>query len=647
MLRAVASVAVTICILGINAPPTTADKECTLGRTSQGRASLPVEQLAKKAKTLGSVGGGKTVEGFVAPFGAFRLGGNRWEAMVMLTGSFPNPAFFQKSPLVSHGDYTDPATGITGTIYHMVTDDGTGRWFLFGSQNLPPVQGLVQRYMIVFDEKGNIVTRALPVNYATGLSSRRAPASGNTKPPPVPPPQACAHAPHDTLCSDIPHDVVAAFGFGYSQLAPDQRPFDNFAWQSFVALNWPADNQGKPLKASIITHPEAPRVWEFYKTPFEVFGHARPELTLEPTNPLKRRRVFHMMSTRSNESKLIQFQRDNFLEATGQPLIDRHLNFVMYDIVMNPVEVRYIIDEGLDTKKGQKKFKDDNKKVSFPLGYYKDPMAATGGEVGAIEIKTAWRVLDCDRDDAKRYFTLDGEIYVDGKYTVTGKPLLLREKMGLVAMHIIQRTTGPYTLSGKPFPQDWIWATFEHVDNAPDAGNARDATDIKLPLPATATAPTGISRRYSFFDPHYMGPTNVPPQPAMGESVYKWQPRPPYASLYANDKKFGTQVVRAWKIYPPTDEVNKYFQKLLKGTVWANYQLIGSQWMGGTEVPETENGNIPRYLSNTTLETYIQFNSSQQKPPTLPEGSCLQCHQGATTTAGQSANFSFLLGRAR
>ena len=84
--------------------------------------------------------------------------------------------------------------------------------------------------------------------------------------------------------------------------------------------------------------------------------------------------------------------------------------------------------------------------------------------------------------------------------------------------------------------------------------------------------------------------------------------------------------------------MNKYFQNLLKGSVWENYQLIGSQWMGGVEVPQVENGNIPRYLSNTTLETYLQFS---------PVGSCLGCHGAAQTKVpGLSANFSYLLQRA-
>jgi hypothetical protein len=58
------------------------------------------------------------------------------------------------------------------------------------------------------------------------------------------------------------------------------------------------------------------------------------------------------------------------------------------------------------------------------------------------------------------------------------------------------------------------------------------------------------------------------------------------------------------------------------------------------------NGAVPAFLSNATLETYIQ---------TAELGTCIGCHQGATlayTTevGGQKqtydANFSFLLGLA-
>src|SRR4051812_24010322 len=78
------------------------------------------------------------------------------------------------------------------------------------------------------------------------------------------------------LSPDIPHDVVAKVSLGYSSLSASvQQPFDEFSWQSFVALNWPADPFGRPLRDSILTHAASPRVWEFYRTPQDVFDRGR------------------------------------------------------------------------------------------------------------------------------------------------------------------------------------------------------------------------------------------------------------------------------------------------------------------------------------------------------------------------------------
>ena len=310
----------------------------------------------------------------------------------------------------------------------------------------------------------------------------------------VPPPQACYHDPNGQLCPDLPHDITETFGFGYSSLAAKtQRPFDNFSWQTFVALNWPADANGAPLNKSITEAPDAPRVWEFYKSPFELFGQGLPGENYPIAKPLsttaRRRRNFSMISTRSN---LPNLNPGSILQATSnKPLIDRNLNFTVYDIAINDVEFNYIQSNRLNTVQGQQAFQDQGKEVSFPLGFYQDPTNKTGGSVGAIEIKTAWRILDPNQGDRfDRYYTIDATINVDAQHSQSGQPLTIDAKLGLVGFHVIQRTTGP-----PRFEQDWIWSTFEHVDNAPLADNARDPTDISLPLPTAAQCRKRSARR--------------------------------------------------------------------------------------------------------------------------------------------------------
>ena len=65
------------------------------------------------------------------------------------------------------------------------------------------------------------------------------------------------------LSSVVPRDVTG--------LRRTQGDFDTFAWQLFVALNWPT-RDGKVDRQKIIGQaPGAPRVWELYADPVNIF----------------------------------------------------------------------------------------------------------------------------------------------------------------------------------------------------------------------------------------------------------------------------------------------------------------------------------------------------------------------------------------
>ena len=248
----------------------------------------------------------------------------------------------------------------------------------------------------------------------------------------VPPPVACDGSSGDTLCSKLPHDITETFGFGYSSLSgAKQRAFDNFSWQSFVALNWPSDGSGSPLPGQIGTAPNAPRVWEKYKTPGEVFGLAGKMSLLKGKANLEGRRVFQM-TTKSDQSGDTSITTGAFHQATGQPLIDRNLNFVVYDIVMNPTEEKYIMKNGLNTAAGQKAFRAAGKEVSFPMGFYDDNATHTGGAVGAIEVKTAWRILVPGVDDLSRYYNVKGVILISADQSESGEALVINATLSLI-----------------------------------------------------------------------------------------------------------------------------------------------------------------------------------------------------------------------
>ncbi len=194
---------------------------------------------------------------------------------------------------------------------------------------------------------------------------------------------------------------------------------------------------------------------------------------------------------------LINFhiETDRFLQSSGLPLIDRNNNFVVYDVRINDVLADYIIDNNLLTHQGQQAYLDSGQEIDFPMGYYDNPLTKRGGLPGSAAIKSAWKVIDVDSgDDPSKYYTVNGRISVSKSQSASGEPFCLRVRLGLVGMHIMTRTR-----SGNG--NKWIWTTFEHIDNAPLATNARKPQDMlhEELFEGGCQAPKTLEREYSFF----------------------------------------------------------------------------------------------------------------------------------------------------
>ena len=422
----------------------------------------------------------------------------------------------------------------------------------------------------------------------------------------------CDAPPYDRLCAVAPKDNTDFdSSFIYLNLEKNaQDPFDIFSWQTFVALNWPANEAGAPVDAPIGTRPDLPRVWQHYAQPGEVFG---PGGGAPPC--------------RAGTAAAIA--TDQILQSSGKPLIDRDLNYVVFDTRMNDRTARYIVAHGLDTAEGQRRFRQAGMAVDFPLGHYRDKPTRSGGELGAIAVKTAWKILDAGAsEEAASYYAVDGLIAVPGSRSETGEALCIRTRIGLIGMHIMHRTA-----SGNG--DDWIWSTFEHVYAAPVADNALDPNNILGELFAEGCLADSVeSERYILFNPRCKDcPTNTTPQ-----ARWKWFEDAPHARGHATRGEFGTQVVRCWQIFKSTAHVNAIWHARLRDTVWSNYQLISTQWRGSPGSTLFPSGEVPRFLTNVTMETYDQYSHG---------GTCMTCHAKAVTLAGQDANFSFFLAKAR
>lgn len=438
----------------------------------------------------------------------------------------------------------------------------------------------------------------------------------------------------DSLCSEIPHDINPALlpgNAGYkSVLSPKIQPaFDIFSWQSFIALNWPATTTGMAdTTSSILTNSTSLRVWEYYPladTVFKPLGGLL-KLVLKPGDVKAAKQLYQ--ATMFADDFVASNQ---FFEADSSTLIDKNLNYVLFEERINEDEWNFINNNGLRTQAGQMDYVNKNGGMYLPAGSYpKGKYGQLLGPVGAIEIKASWRILDPSKgDDTTRYYHQSAEISISSKYTWSGKPLQFVATVGLVGIHIVHKTA--------MFSRE-IWSTFEHVDNVPD--DLLEAHDPKY--------------GYSFYQPQCFS-CNVNDKPGAVNGKYAmWDDTPPYASKYGivgydeqgNSGVYGSQIIRVYPIFVSTDSLNKVFQAKLKGTVWANYKLIGSQWFkGSTDGPHAPIApNAPARLSNTTLETFEQN-----------DGSCTTCHgfayiagAGKDSLTGQKykSDFSFLFRKA-
>jgi len=416
----------------------------------------------------------------------------------------------------------------------------------------------------------------------------------------------CASGTVNAPCSILPVVVnePALHKFGYTSFldSADQTPVDVFSWQTFMALNWAADREGHPFGDSAGDYPNAPRVWEFYKDPSEVFGSSSAELLLSlgQAHATGYKFLYLTAKTPHDFSPIRGFE-----EADGHPLLDRNLNFALYEIKMNPAEADFVTTHQLTTRTGIYEYSKRNRFLLPPF----TSNDTSGKTPATIEIKATWRILDPARgDDTSRFYCRRAIVFVDSLHSTSCKSFRDTVMAGLVGMHIVRKTPDPLATS-------LIWSTFEHIDNTPQS---------------LQEAQQDRQRKWSFYNPNCLNCLpNDPPALTSTDSLrnrqYHWNPSRPHGAPYASHSpsqrkldSFGTQVVRVYPVYYATENVNRLWQNRLKGTVWANYRLVGSQWQQGDG---TNPPSAPAYLANTVLETYIQ-----------PRASCIGCHTAAAIT---------------
>ena len=355
--------------------------------------------------------------------------------------------------------------------------------------------------------------------------------------------------------------------------------FDDFSWRTFLALNWPSKPaaRGEADASKSVGDLAAPRVWETWKADYEAFqpGGARPTewvsfdaVTPCVDIPFKDGGKARLLAA---FAKFANFDEAQFGITLANPLVAQNQTYTRYEVRLNRDEYDFIRDKQL-----------------YSRTVLQNLTADLDFTPNSIEVKAAWRELTAaELPTAKaRYYVIKARVQNPLNNNVCED-----RDMALVGFHIVQKT---------PLRPQWVWSSFEHVDNVPDPS---------APSPAAA---------YSYN-------SNKPPQTLEPS-------QPPPALTQSNPPipdPTPMQVVRLQPLLTPSNSnlpgvtgtvaTNARYQSALAGTVWANYQLVVTQWPTDTSVPSgapfPDPTSSTTSVGNTTMETYNQQQTS-----------CMDCH---------------------
>ncbi len=435
------------------------------------------------------------------------------------------------------------------------------------------------------------------------------------------------------LSAAIPQVVDLGSGAGLSGPADAQWFFDTFSWQSFIAINWPAavDQNGVPLRGVPNTaagiNPGSPgtRVWESWKADWELFRPYDPSTKAmgvptdwssyalnPPATPCAGTNLARGAKLLAQATKMDSLIPD-FNQAFSSPLIGQNQLYVRYEIRFNQTGYTTVTQNGWYAKLPA------NQPVQFPMS---PANSGPGAPYGIIEIKAAWRELAPSEDDSRYYWT--NTTVLD-----PGNPQTCRAaKVALVGLHIGHKTSLQKAGSVVGGLNEWVWSTFEQIDNVKDGTPGQAGT-------------------FAFNNGQSAPTTNCPSPNQTQNCGYNYKPPKQNATqpFPPINQRTPVQVTRVTPISSTTAAINAKFKQFLisqlgPNTVWQYYQLVATQWptvLSGKNFDPSDNGAYPfncdcpfpnDHVANTTAETYFQ----QFDQNTGLGNSCLSCHFGAAST---------------
>jgi hypothetical protein len=457
---------------------------------------------------------------------------------------------------------------------------------------------------------------------------------------------APAEAKQAIVSSRLPDDLNQARG-GAPAATLEQAA--THAWQTFVALNWPAAGSPRDTALPVKLHEraDAPRVWETFRGRVEIYpGNGFPSSSpdsktaygYDGRNPLR----YDPAKTGENSGEVPPCKAANRstgaagipwnnLDEVNQQNVRAGLSpagpfpgqQILVESKVNRTSYIYVVSRGWY---GEKSIRLPRKRTGDYIRTKQEapPAAAKADDpedtqyisfpAGAIEIKAAWRRLGPHDNPSEfhvsrvRYYT-PGEggtriCYVDSEPPSTGK----NDVWGLVGFHIMQKTpSAPY----------FIWSTFEHKNSLMAASPSGDSKPTPI-----EDADGQILQSAVVTGPAYTPGIKVDPATQEGQQrlAFEGSPaNPGFALHYHQPGLFGipqiSNITVHRRLNPIPDEIvraNRMAHEAIRASGAStsplmHYRLVAVQWRPVTKKPgeRFQSDSVPPaiyYAANINIE---------------------------------------------
>lgn len=352
--------------------------------------------------------------------------------------------------------------------------------------------------------------------------------------------------------------------------------FHQYAWQQFLWLTQDSDADSSQPNFLTFAYPQD----LFVTSPLPYPGRA------EGTSMLR-------LIPRDIKNEDDFFGAESINQAgSGGVLIDQQGQVVFYAQLLNETWYDFAVDSGYNLPAKRAAAPDS---LNFP----------TGG-TGSLELKTAWRVAQTADSTfipnaSSRFITTQGmvpTVTIQNGEVHADTTKMIPATLALVGMHVVG------TVNGHP---EFIWASFEHVDNAPLCS----ATPQGATNPATGNA-------WSLYTANLQctgddgSPCNQVPSTASFSPTSVCQ-----VNAYGDSSSTSQNTLNI-------QSLNKSVHAQLgSSSILQNYYLLGGQWTSPGGLPaifadsadgDTTNIHGSGQLANTTMESFTQ------------DATCFNCH---------------------